>query len=143
MLTLTIKDRDKGLRKINKSFKGKKKHKIKVGLFGYQAGIGAIHEFGAPANRIPARPFISTTIDKNRKKYEKLFERYSKHIVTGRIELETVLQIIAITVASDIKKTITNLKKPKNAPSTIKKKGFDNPLIETGLMRNAVEAQPE
>ena len=44
-----------------------------------------------------------------------------------------------IKLARDMKLVITEFSSPANAPFTIAKKGFDNPLIETGHMRDSVE----
>ena len=38
-----------------------------------------------------------------------------------------------------LKDSITTFDDPANAPRTIEKKGFDNPLIETGFMRDSVD----
>lgn len=39
---------------------------------------------------------------------------------------------MAFSLVKDYKKNIEDIKTPHNAPSTIRRKGFDDPLIETG-----------
>jgi hypothetical protein len=47
------------------------------------------------------------------------------------MNLRAAAGFIGNVARDDIKKTIKDMKEPGNAPSTIAKKGFDDPLIET------------
>ncbi len=42
-------------------------------------------------------------------------------------------------MVSVLKNSITTFDDPANAPSTVRRKGFNNPLIETGFMRDSVD----
>ena len=48
------------------------------------------------------------------------------------------LSIVGEVARADIIQSITDLKAPPNAESTIKQKKSTNPLIDTGLMRRSV-----
>jgi hypothetical protein len=49
-----------------------------------------------------------------------------------------VLDPIGGLAVENIKTYISELEHPPNAPSTIEKKGFDNPLIDSEQMKEAV-----
>ena len=76
------------------------------------------NEFGT--DKIPARPFIRRGLDNIEKELDKKPEQIGSKMV------------------QNIKKAINNSDYPQNAISTIKKKGFDFPLIETRDMYNSL-----
>lgn len=41
-------------------------------------------------------------------------------------------------VVDDLKDAVTNFQTPANAESTIEKKGFNKPLVDTGVMRDSI-----
>lgn len=99
------------------------------------------NEFGARTKyaTIPARPFLRPTIRKNRDKYRRLEARLLSGMLKGKIKTRQATAILGFTAQSDVQNEILNLKEPPNAPSTQKKKkGVDNPLIDTGRMRQSV-----
>ena len=55
------------------------------------------------------------------------------------IEPYVVLQMMGELLAGQLRASIIAMKSPPNAPSTIRKKGFDDPLIDTGHMLNSVD----
>jgi len=59
------------------------------------------------------------------------------------LDTETDFQKTAEFVKGLILDAIDSGFSPPNAPSTIAKKGFDHPLIETGDMRDSLEARVE
>ena len=52
---------------------------------------------------------------------------------------ELSLSLMGEYVKGQLQKSIRDLKTPVNAPSTVQKKGFDDPLIDTGHMINSVD----
>lgn len=100
------------------------------------AQIGLYNEFGT--EKIPPRSFIRSTLIENRRKYRTIRERLIKRVLNGEDKLETVKKKLGQIAADDIKKKITNIIDPPNAPSTVSKKGFNKPLIDTAQMRNSV-----
>ena len=99
--------------------------------------ILAINEFGSPSKKIPARPFMRTSTEE--------MKRIIRNYVRGRkaqgipwigsIEANEIGRL-GRTIIQD---TIINWSTPPNAPSTIRRKGEDNPLLETGLLWKSVE----
>ncbi len=94
-----------------------------------ELGTESIHE----------RSFIRSTVDKNKSRYKKIIREGLTDIVLGHTTAKRVLTELGIIIQGDIKKTITELRTPANAPSTIKTKKSSNPLIDTGTMRNAIQ----
>ena len=105
--------------------------------------VGTIQEFGAPdaVYPIPERSFLRRTLD--------IYSRiYTNAIVDGikagvgtshadRVVREAV-KTTAKYYRNDVLKRIDDKINPPNAPMTIKRKGFDHPLIETGAMKKAI-----
>lgn len=102
-----------------------------------------IHENGSPANNIPSRPVIKLTIQ-----YAKnvLLPKTLKDINKGvfsqnwnearcKLELERLCQ----RMRNEARKIIyrSNLLE-KNKPATIKRKGSDRPLLDTGKLAKSI-----
>lgn len=87
---------------------------------------------------IPARPYIRSTVDENEQVYAQVVETLSKQMLDGVIGKHKALGLLGQKVEADIKRKIITLRTPPNAKSTIRKKGSDNPLVDTGLLGNSV-----
>ena len=99
--------------------------------------VAAWNEFGT--EDIPERSFLRTTIAENRAKYQAEFKKAYLEAIQGGMNLRAAAGFIGNVARDDIKRKIETIKDPGNAPSTIAKKGFDNPLIETKKMLNSVQ----
>lgn len=127
------------IKKLNSSF-------TVIGLFSNEheesennltvADIGFFNEYGT--KDIPERPFIRNWFDSNLSKIKKEAEKLFKRVIDGKLSPEKALSILGEWAKGEIQKSITNLKTPVNAPSTISKKGSTNPLIDTGIMRSSI-----
>jgi len=116
---------------------------LKVGLLGghYPDGtsiplVGFWNEFGT--KKSPERPFMRATLFSN-KNYKDTLEAMAKGIVAGKYNKEKAFEMLGQKVKQDIQKTIVELRHPRNAKSTVLKKGSSNPLIDTGLMRSSID----
>jgi hypothetical protein len=87
---------------------------------------------------IPSRPFMKETFNKNRDEYGEMMRTVAKKFLEGskgaRLNMVSMLSIIK----SDLQEAILTWDTPPNAPMTIQKKGFDDPLIDTKTMLNNV-----
>jgi hypothetical protein len=99
------------------------------------------NEFGSISDNIPPRPFMK----KSSKPTERLLKREQKKLAKQLGEksaspqlLVKFLRLMGPKIEAIFKKTITNLREPGNADLTIAIKGSDNPLIDTGLMRQTL-----
>ena len=101
-------------------------HTFSTGFFDHVNAEKAMYNhFGT--DTIPPRPFLEF----NKHDAAKLVRKaYSN-------DKDTVGQIKA-GLTGMVQENIRELRRPANAESTIKKKGSDNPLIDSGRMRQAV-----
>lgn len=93
---------------------------------------------GAHTINIPARSYIRSTVDENADLYQELAVGLLGQIVDGDTDKLQALSIMGQKIEADIKAKMTALRQPPNAPSTIRRKGSDNPLIDTGLLRSSI-----
>lgn len=105
-----------------------------VGANMTMAELGAVQNFGTEDGHIPARPWLIPGVESGSKEY---IETIAEGIDAG-LPPEKILDQVGNIAAGYVQQFITDLKEPKNADSTIKKKGFDNPLIHHGNMRASV-----
>ncbi|WP_416861556.1 HK97-gp10 family putative phage morphogenesis protein [Helicobacter ganmani] len=115
-----------------------KSGRLEVGILGgkYPNGLNIAQnakyqEFGT--FNIPPRPFFRNAIKANKRKW---VESYRKGLKARDLN---AVERVGVLAASDVKASITNLKTPPNAPSTIQIKGSSNPLIDTGFLRSAID----
>ena len=86
---------------------------------------------------IPARPFLSISFDANASEYNSILRSEAKKILSDGKDSGLTMSKLGILAEGHVRTTITNLKEPANAASTIKKKGSSNPLVDSGEMKNA------
>lgn len=117
-----------------------------INLLSELAKIAIYLEKGVPEKpgsakrwRIPPRPFFKSAMRIYKTEIESMQTLLLSQVASGTLTTEHALGLLGEFVSSKIKLRIREIKKPKNAPSTIKWKGFDNPLIHTGQMRNSIE----
>lgn len=102
------------------------------------AGYAAVNEFGSADGQVPERSFLRSTVDAKARDYAAAITRDMGRIVDGDMGIDTMLGRLGVRVTRDVKRTIRALRDPPNAPSTIRRKGSANPLIDTGRMRQAI-----
>lgn len=100
------------------------------------AEIAAYQEFGTEF--IPARPFMSTSFDESQVELTELKKKLYDKILEGRLTTERALVILGEFMSNKTKRKIKDITSPPNRPSTIKRKGSSNPLIDTAQMINSV-----
>lgn len=97
------------------------------------------NEFGT--NNIPSRPFIRGAIDHGEDKFLSHAKGLSGAIIDGEVnELEALTEMGQL-IEGDTKTYMINLREPPNSPLTIKLKGSDNPLIDTGELVGSIRYQ--
>lgn len=101
------------------------------------AEIVRINEFGT--SKIPARSFLRGTIHKNRKHGWRFAGKEAvKGIISGRISAIGAYEAIGSRMVEDVHHQIDTIG-PDNAPSTIAKKGRNQPLIDTGGLYRSID----
>jgi len=104
---------------------------------GVPEGLESVSEDG-PAR--PPRPFFKQTIAANSPHWGKdLAEQVKSTGGDGNIALGRM----GVEIVGEIQESIMAFSDPPNAASTIARKGFDKPLIDTGQMVRAVDFEVE
>lgn len=98
------------------------------------AYIATIHEFGSPEQNIPPRPTMRPAAAKNEQKWAATMGRGARAVLRGETAPATVLELVALEAAEDVRNEINSLTSPPLKPATIERKGFSKPLIDTGHM---------
>lgn len=112
---------------------------VEAGLFdAEQAIIGIYNEYGTMREgkpHIPPRPFMQNAINTDEKKWQTVF---GNQLVKNKYDVYQSMTALGATVAESIQNSIVNGSYVDNAPATIARKGFNKPLIDTGLMLQAI-----
>lgn len=67
------------------------------------AEVAIIHEFGAPAASIPARPIFRPVIDKNREMWAEKLRSGAQAVMRGAIDADQVLEAVGSLAAGQIR----------------------------------------
>jgi hypothetical protein len=129
-----------------RGFKAREAMKIamKGGKLNYSQALSLyIHTFGSPIYNITPRPIIEPAIEdaQNRKIIEKELELAAKSALEGKeSEMVNHLKRAGMLAQNLVRAWFTNPKNhwAPNAPSTIKRKGSDKPLIDKGDLRKSI-----
>jgi hypothetical protein len=116
---------------------------IKVGFQGDEtyddgtsvAEVAAYNELGT--SDIPARPFMKQSFEKHEKELQTACDQLNASLAAGQTA-ERVLDALGVFVKGLVQDEIVEGGFTPNAPSTIKKKGSEQPLIDTAHMRQTV-----
>ena len=99
--------------------------------------IAATNEFGT--DKIPSRPFMRQTADHKEGELKKFMEDRAVEAVHGRITAEEAFTKIGVKTKGAIQQQIRDGEFVPDSPQTIRRKGSDKPLIDTGRMRQSVD----
>jgi len=98
--------------------------------------VAAINEFGAPSRGQPPRPFFRNMIAKKKGSWGKAISNLLKE---NGYSAEKTLRKTGEGISGQLKQSIHDLTSPPLKQSTIDRKGFNKPLIDTGHMLNSVD----
>lgn len=102
---------------------------LKSGSGYMELGVTGPHQIN-----IPARPWLNPGVASGNTEYLKIIEQTMSDGGTMNMALNRV----GVVAVGMVQKYMTDLRTPPNAPSTIKKKGSSNPLIDSGALRQSV-----
>lgn len=100
------------------------------------AQIAMFNELGTATS--PSRPFLRMSVDENEDKIRAMGGKNLRDVTSGGTA-ETVLKQTGAFGVSLVQEKIGSGSFEPNAPSTVRKKGSDHPLIDTGRMRQSVK----
>ena len=124
-----------------------KKPVVKVGIFGAKGdephegseltvlAIATFHEFGLG---VPERSFIRAWCDSHQKDVEERLARDSQLAAKGEISWEQAMERLGLYIVGGIQEYIASNIPPPLADSTVKSKGSNVALINTGQLRSSV-----
>lgn len=105
------------------------------------ATVWSWQEEGLPAQNIPTRPAIRVGFMAPIKKgsYDKMFLESMVRIAEGRSTFKEEYTKIGMKAKKDLKQAVADWDTPPNAPYTVAEKGFNNPLIDSGLLYESID----
>ncbi len=129
---------------------------VKVGFLSnatYSSGkkvalIAALNEFGhrigaAPGEgvedtrqRVPPRPFFRNMVAAKSAEWP---EAIKQNLVATNYDVDVTLARVGEGIAGQLRQSIVDTNDPPLAASTIARKGFDKPLVDTGVMLQSVD----
>lgn len=136
---MSVKDIDHGF-KAALAVLAKTNVDVVVGVLGSagesEVTIAAIHEFGSQDGHIPQRSFLRSTIDDRRGEIfdslELQLKKVKPEIAAGRVGMQAV---------SMVRERIRDRISPALKPATIKRKGSDVPLIDSGRLLQSITSE--
>lgn len=107
------------------------------------AQIAQFNEEGTETN--PPRPFMRVGFLAPIRKgiYDSYFAESIERIAEGKSSFIQEYVKLGPMFVNDLKEVIEKWDTPPNSPRTIERKGFDNPLIDSGLMHDSVDFKVE
>lgn len=110
---------------------------------GYLASKGLYLKKSTSFINIPERSFMRAGWDQNEMTIVDTIVDMAKALATGNTTADDLLNQVGGETAELIKDFAKDLDSPKNNPFTIKNKGFDDPLIESGKMVGSIDYEIE
>ena len=98
------------------------------------AGFMVLGETGPHKIGIPARPWLDVGVAQGNQEYINLI----KDVIGDGGTLEKALEQIGTAAVGFTQEYMSDLKSPPNSKSTVAKKGFNNPLVNSGELRQSV-----
>ena len=99
------------------------------------AEVAAINELGS--SDIPERPFMRQSFENHESELQAACDAANRLVSSGG-SADQALQQIGVVAKGLVQEEIVNGGFAPNAESTIRKKGSEQPLIDTGTMRQSV-----
>lgn len=88
--------------------------------------------------RIPPRRFLGIAYDRHHDEWAHLMAGGALKVMDGKLSSEALGNQLGRRISNDIKKTIRDLHTPHNASLTVDRKGFDDPLQDTGKLIGSI-----
>jgi hypothetical protein len=100
------------------------------------AEVAVYNEYGTET--APPRPFFRNAVDKYGDEWAPAIGKLLKR---NDMDVVRTLQMTGEAIKGQVQQSIKDTNHPPLAESTIKRKGFEKPLIDTGQMLDSVEYQ--
>lgn len=100
------------------------------------AMVAAIQEFGAPAKKIPPRPYFRTMVADKSPAWG---DAVAKLLAANGYDATRTMELMGAGIKGQLQQSIVDTNSPALSPRTVKQKGFEKPLVSTGHMLNSVD----
>ncbi len=88
---------------------------------------------------IPSRQFLERTMVRNKGHWRSYAREQTMKVLAGDLKARPALDYLGHLATEQMKDVITKWTRPHpNAPLTINNKGFNDPLIDTGALRDSI-----
>src|SRR5271156_112418 len=98
--------------------------------------VAAINEYGAPSRNQPPRPFFRRMIAEKSPEWPGAI---ASLLAANNYDASVTLDKVGAAVKGQLQQSIIDLVSPPLSPVTVKRKGFDKPLVETSHMLKSVD----
>lgn len=102
--------------------------------------VAATNEFGVAAHNQPPRPFFRLMVANDSPGWPAAIATNMKAL---DYDAKKTLDRMGQGIKGQIQDSIQALTSPPLAPSTVKRKGFDKPLVDTGHMASSIDYRVE
>lgn len=100
------------------------------------AAVAAFNEYGVPSRGQPPRPFFRTMVAEKTAGWGNAI---AVNLVDANYDADVAMRRVGEGIKGQLQDSIRDLTQPPLKPSTVQRKGFDKPLIDTGHMLNSVD----
>jgi hypothetical protein len=104
------------------------------------AEVAFFNEFGVPNKNQPPRPFFRNMIEDHQDEWPAQMAAQAKGT---NYDGPKVLGLMGELIKGELQQSINDLTEPALAASTIARKGFDKPLIDTSHLLNSITYKVE
>lgn len=146
-------DIDKGFEKIKKELETLNNSKLYIYINDkatYENGIkvdfiAMLMEYGSEEFEVhfPARPFFSSTFEAHLVHFTALYEKNIAKVIEGKMTANALLHSLGKDVVKKVREMIESGSYAPLSPATIKKKGHNKPLFDTGTLLRSVKYKIE
>lgn len=142
--------KDLGLARVLKAVEDAGVTRVRVGVLGAAAeeptsdgrltvgDAAKINELGSDDGHVPARSFLREPLSQQNTLVFRLVTRMLQEAISGTASVEAGADKLGAELAQVSKNAVMTGIEPDNAASTVEKKGFNHPLIETERLYNAI-----
>lgn len=116
---------------------------VPAGTGSYEDGapiavIAAVHEFGSADGKIPERSFLRVPLRQNMDDFKKVYRALIPKVVRGEMTMFQLMSTLGARAAAASQNAIQEGIAPRNADSTVARKGSSKPLIDEGILAGSI-----
>jgi hypothetical protein len=102
------------------------------------AQIAEVHEYGAPNKGIPARPFLRSTLIRNKQVYTDALATQMRKAARQQQSAEQAYQMVGLKAERDVRHEIRHGTHTPLKAATIRRKKSKQPLFDIGQLHQSI-----